>query len=78
MYNDIVRFFTDLIEQSGSYDIARAEFRRIMADDDDLHEQYREWCDENGYSEHNGFDEFIDQRIDSHDSVWNALNDYDE
>ncbi|RXE72075.1 hypothetical protein ED352_02320 [Muribaculaceae bacterium Isolate-002 (NCI)] len=78
MYNDIVRFFTDLIEQSGSYDIARAEFHRIMADDDDLHEQYCEWCDENGYSERNGFDEFIDQRIDSHDSVWNTLNDYDE
>ncbi|MDE6198327.1 MAG: hypothetical protein K2G06_00600 [Muribaculaceae bacterium] len=78
MYKDIVLFFTDLIEQSGSYDIARSEFLRIMADDDDLHAQYRTWCEENGYTERNGFDEFIDQRIDSHDSVWNALNDYDE
>lgn len=78
MYKDIVSFFTDLVEQSGSYDIARAEFQRIIADDDGLHRQYREWCEENGYSERDGFDEFIDERIDSHDSVWNSLNDYDE
>lgn len=78
MYKNIALFFTDLIEQSGSYDIARAEFHRIVADDADLHEQYRVWCEENGYTERDGFDEFIDQHIDSHDSVWDSLNDYDE
>lgn len=78
MKKDIVTFFTDIINQAGSYDIARAEFFRIIADDDELQQQYREWCDENGYSERKGFDEFIDQRIDSHDSVWSSLNDYDE
>lgn len=78
MDNDIVSFFTGLIEQAGSYDIARAEFYRMLADDADLHQQYHEWCDENGYSEREGFDEFVDQHIDKHDSVWNTLNDYDE
>ncbi|MBR6746560.1 MAG: hypothetical protein IKL83_04200 [Muribaculaceae bacterium] len=78
MKKDIVTFFTDIINQAGSYDIARAEFFRIIADDDELQQQYREWCDENGFSERKGFDEFIDQRIDSHDSVWSSLNDYDE
>lgn len=78
MDTDIVNFFTDIIEQSGSYDIAKAEFQRIIADDDDLHAQYRAWCEENGYSERDGFDEFINERIDSHDSVWDSLNDYDE
>lgn len=78
MNKDIVSFFTDIIDQAGSYDIARAEFFRIIADDEELQQQYREWCDENGFSERKGFDEFIDQRIDSHDSVWSSLNDYDE
>ena len=36
MDTDIVNFFTDIIEQSGSYDIAKAEFQRIIADDNDL------------------------------------------
>lgn len=70
MKKDIVTFFTDIINQAGSYDIARAEFFRIIADDEEIQQQYREWCDENGFSERKGFDEFIDQRIDSHDSVW--------
>lgn len=78
MDKDIEIFFTDLIEQSGSYDIAKAEFYRIMADDDELHEQYHDWCEENGYSEREGFDEFVDRHIDNHDSVWDSLNDYDE
>lgn len=78
MKKDIVTFFTDIINQAGSYDIARAEFFRIIADDEEIQQQYREWCDENGFSERKGFDEFIDQRIDSHDSVWSSLNDYDE
>ena len=78
MKKDIVTFFTDIINQAGSYDIARAEFFRIIADDDELQQQYREWCDENGFSERKVFDEFIDKRIDSHDSVWSSLNDYDE
>lgn len=78
MKKDIVTFFTDIIDQAGSYDIARAEFFRIIADDEELQQQYREWCDENGFSERKGFDEFIDQRIDSHDTVWSSLNDYDE
>lgn len=78
MKKDIVTFFTDIINQAGSYDIARAEFFRIIADDDELQQQYREWCDENGFSERKGFNEFIDQRIDSHESVWSSLNDYDE
>lgn len=78
MKKDIVTFFTDIINQAGSYDIARAEFFRIIADDEELLQQYREWCDENGFSERKGFDEFIDQHIDSHDSVWSSLNDFDE
>lgn len=78
MENGIVQFITDLIQQSGSYDIARAEFYRIISDDDDLRQQYRQWCDDNGYSEREGFDEFVDRRIDNLDSVWDSLNDYDE
>lgn len=78
MENDIVQFFTDIIQQSGSYDIARAEFFRIIADDSELRSQYRDWCEENGYSERNGFDEFVEAHIDNRDSVWDSLNDFDE
>ncbi|MBD5211328.1 MAG: hypothetical protein HDS69_05225 [Bacteroidales bacterium] len=78
MYNDIETFITDLIRQSGSYDIARAEFTRILADDPELTMQYKEWCEENGYTERTGFDELADSLRDSDDSVWDTLNDFDE
>lgn len=78
MNTEITDYFRHIIEQYGSYDIARAEFFHHIDDDPALHEQYAEWCEENGYSERNGFDEFIEQHINSADSVWDSLNDFDE
>lgn len=78
MYKDIETFITDLIDQSGSYDIARAEFNRILADDAELQAEYHQWCEDNGYAERSGFDEYVDRIRDDNDSVWDTLNDYDE
>lgn len=78
MDRDITDFFANLISQSGSYDIAKAEFGRLMAEDDNLRDEYREWCEANGYSERNGFDHYCDEHMASTDSVWDSLNDFDE
>lgn len=76
--NDLTYFFTELLTQHRSIDIAEAEFRRLMDDDDDLRAEYKEWCDENGYTEKRGFLEFCEEYLDSQDSIWESLNDYDE
>jgi len=75
---DITEYFNSLISQTGSIDMAEAEFKRAIAEDNELHTIYREWCNENGSSERNGFLDFCDEYMESQDSKWDSLNDYDE
>ncbi len=76
--NDITDFFRDLLHQHRSIDIAYTEFVRLLSDDEELRNDYREWCEDNGYSEKKGFLIFCDEYMDSQDSIWESLNDYDE
>lgn len=76
--DDITRFFRQLIEQSKSFDIAEAEFKRLIAEDDELKAEYSEWCNAVGSSERNGFRDFCDEYMASQDNIWDALTDYDE
>ena len=75
---DITEYFNSLISQTGSIDMAEAEFKRAIAEDNELHTIYREWCHENGSSERNGFLDFCDEYMEAQDSKWDSLNDYDE
>ena len=75
---DITEYLNSLISQTGSIDMAEAEFKRAIAEDNELHTIYREWCHENGSSERNGFLDFCDEYMESQDSKWDSLNDYDE
>ena len=49
-----------------------------MADDAELRESYREWCQERGYSTRRGFADFAEEYIEQHDAVWDSLNDFDD
>lgn len=76
--NDITEFFISLIDTHRSIDVAEAEFKRIVADDADLQQQYKDWCDENGFSIRNGFSDFAEDYLEKCDSIWDSLNDYDD
>lgn len=78
MYQDLTAYFISLLEQSRSVDIAEAEFKRAIADDDELHEQYRQWCHEVGNSEKNGFVDFCDEYLADRNEVWESLSDYND
>lgn len=73
--DDITRIFIDILEQSRSVDIAEAEFKRQMADDDELHQRYRDWCHEVGSTERHGFLDFCEQYIEEQSSIWDVLSD---
>jgi len=51
---DIEDFFISIIKQSHSADLAEAEFKRCLVDDDELRQRYKEYCREIGTSERNG------------------------
>lgn len=75
--NDITELFNDLLEQSGSVDIAEAEFKKMIHEDTGLREVYREWCHAVGSTEKRGFFDYCDDYMDSQDSIWDSLNDFD-
>lgn len=75
---DITEYFISLLHQHQSVDIAEAEFKRAIADDDELHDLYRQWCHQEGDSEKNGFVNFCRDYLDDRNEIWESLNDYDE
>lgn len=76
--NDITQLFNSLLAQYGSIDIAENEFKKMIAEDDILKEEYEEWCHAVGSSEKNGFLDYCEDYMRSQDSVWESLNDFDE
>ncbi|MDE6190990.1 MAG: hypothetical protein K2G47_05125 [Muribaculum sp.] len=75
---DITDLFQELIRHNRSVDIAEAEFKKLIHEDAELHEQYRDWCDAVGSSEKMGFLDYCDEYLESQDSIYDTLNDYDE
>lgn len=75
---DITQYFTQLIEQCKSIDIAESEFKRLIAEDADLKNEYSEWCISVGTTERRGFRDFCEEYMESQDNIWDQLRDYDE
>lgn len=75
---ELEEYFVRLIEQTKSYDIANAEFRRLLADDPAMQHEYTAWCQERGSSERTGFRDFWDEYIDSQRDIFDTLTDYDD
>lgn len=75
---DIKEIFNNYLTQYRSVDIAEAEFKKDLHEDPELKAMYRQWCDEVGSNEKNGFFDYCDEYMESQDDVWNTLNDYDE
>ncbi len=73
--DELLNTFDELLHSHGSVDIAEAEFKRLMADDPELHELYREWCDETGHTERHGFLDYAEDYIANQNSVWDSLRD---
>ena len=76
--NDITQIFDSLIEQYGSIDIANNEFKKLIAEDESIFEEYSEWCHAVGSSEKRGFLDYFDEYKKTQDSVWESLKDFDE
>lgn len=75
---EITEVFNDYLAHYGSVDIAEAEFKRNLHEDPELKNAYKEWCDETGSSEKNGFFDYCDEYLDSQSDIWNTLSDYND
>ena len=50
----------------------------MLADDNDLRNEYKDWCEEMGYSERKGFSEYAEEYISNREEKWDSLTDYDQ
>jgi len=77
--NDITQLFSDLLSQhNGSVDIANAEFKKMLGEDEELRAEYRDWCHTVGSSEKNGFLDYCHDYMEDQESMWDYLGDLDE
>lgn len=76
--DNITDFFVSIISQSNNIEIAASEFRRAMADDENLRREYRIYCRENGVAERRGFLDFCEAYLEEQNGVWDSLNNYDD
>lgn len=76
--NDITDFFVSLITSHGSIDVAEAEFKRLVAEDNELRAQYRAWCEESGTTERHGFGDFAQEYLEGRESKWDILDEYSD
>lgn len=76
--NTISKYIITLVSEYQDIELAEAEFKRIIADDTDMRKDYKDWCNERGYSVRNGFTDFADEYMQQRDSVWDALTDLDD
>lgn len=75
---EITELIQNLLSQLKSVDIAESEFKRMINDDEVLKAQFKEWCDEMGYSTRTAFKFYSQEYLESHDSIFDTLSDYNE
>lgn len=72
---DITEILRTLLDQHSQVTIVDREFERMLANDEDLKQDYKDWCEENGYELKSGYQEYLDELIESRDSLWeDAIN----
>lgn len=76
--DSITDLFKLIIHECDSIDVAEAEFKRRVSEDENLRKNYVEWCHENGSNFRNGFLDYCEEYLEARNSIWDSLTDYDE
>lgn len=67
---DIEETIRAIIDQHRSIDFVESEFQRQLNDDEKLKEAYMDWCEELGLSPKTGYVDYIEEILESENSVW--------
>lgn len=73
---EITSFFEEILNTHRSLDFAEDAFKKMKAEDPVLRRQYREWCQENGYSERYGFNDYCSQLLEQQREAFDSLDEY--
>lgn len=73
MEMDLTELFDILIKQYGDIDSSQEALRLKMEEDPELAENYKDWCENLGYSEKKGFAIYYKEYLDRTDSIWDSI-----
>lgn len=69
--NEILQSLLDRLSRVSEVD---SEFQRMIDNDPALMAEYEEWCAGNGYDTRTGYQDYVDELMESRDSVWDNMN----
>ncbi len=72
--NDISDILRALLDQYSRADDVDREFKQMLNSDSNLMTDYREWCESMGYSVSSGYKDYVDELIDSRNSIWDNID----
>ena len=73
--NDISEILRCLLDQYSQLDDVDNEFQRMISEDDELKKEYDNWCEANGYNPKTGYQDYLDELLESQDSIWENIGD---
>ncbi|MBR3101988.1 MAG: hypothetical protein IKH19_09570 [Muribaculaceae bacterium] len=73
---DISEILQELLDRYSNTSQLDREFNRMLQEDEDMQEDYREWCDVHGYSTTSGYRDYIDEFVESQDSIWDNYKEF--
>ncbi len=74
--NDISEILRELLDRCGNTSVLDIEFKEMLRCDDELKTEYKSWCNAHGYSRRDGYREYINELVESQDSIWDNYKEY--
>lgn len=74
--NDISELLRELLDRFSNTPELDQEFERMRRLDEELEQDYVNWCEDNGYSVKDGYRDFLNEIIESQDSYWDNYQEY--
>lgn len=72
--NDIAEILQMLLDKHALAEDAAIEFKMMIDNDRSLMAEYKDWCKANGYATRNGYREYLEEFLNSRDSIWENIN----
>ncbi len=74
--NDISDILRELFDRYGNTSELSEEFQRMLADDGQMMDEYKEWCEVQGYKVSHGYQDYIEELVEMQDSIWDNYKEY--
>lgn len=74
--NDISDLLRELFDRCGNNDTLDREFKKILQADVELQDEYKMWCNAHGYHRRDGYRNFVNELIESQDTIWDNYKEY--